>query len=165
VEVLAADGGYPVEGAVTVALKVKPLTLKQANEHVAALHRHHKPARGHRFSLGCFEGEKLVGACIVGRPVARMTNQYSVAEVIRLVTDGTKNACSILYAAAARAARAMGFDQIQTFILESEPGTSLRASGWSLDGLSGGGEWGRDGRPRANEQPTEPKTRWVKRFA
>lgn len=147
-----------------MSLRIRPLTLKQANDHVAALHRHHKPATGHRFSLGCFEGDRLVGACIVGRPVARMTDQNNVAEVTRLVTDGTKNACSILYAAAARAADAMGFERIQTFILESEPGTSLRASGWVLDGVSGGGEWGRKNRARENDQPTEKKTRWVKRF-
>src|SRR5689334_12804833 len=80
-------------------LRIVPLTLKQANQLIAQLHRHHQPVRGHRFSIGCMLGSQLVGACVVGRPVARMTDQYTVAEVTRLVTDGTKNACSVLYAA------------------------------------------------------------------
>lgn len=125
-------------------LQIVPLTLAQLNVLVARLHRHHQPVRGHRFSLGVECKGQLVGACSVGRPVARLTDQYKVAEVTRLVTDGTPNACSILYAAAARACKAMGFEKIQTFILDSEPGASLRAAGWVLDGESGGGDWNRD---------------------
>lgn len=142
-------------------LRVRPLTLAQANELVTRLHRHHKPVVGHRFSIGVEADGVLVGAAIVGRPVARMTDAYNVAEVTRLVTDGTRNACSILYAAAARAAEAMGFERIQTFILASEPGTSLRAAGWHCDGPSDGGEWGRDSRARTTDI-AEPKVRWSK---
>ena len=86
-------------------MKIKPLTLKQANILVTSLHRHHKPAVGHRFSLGLEKDGQLVGACIVGRPVSREISQYNVAEVTRLVTDGTKMACSMLYGAAARVSR------------------------------------------------------------
>lgn len=142
-------------------LKVVPLTLKQANECVAALHRHHKPVVGHRFSVGAELNSVLVGAAIVGRPVARKINQYRVAEVTRLVTDGTPNACSLLYSACARAAKAMGFEYIQTYILQSEPGTSLKASGWHLDGTTPGGDWNCDARKgRRTDQPQEPKLRW-----
>lgn len=111
-------------------LEVRPLTLRQANELVWSLHRHHRQVTGHRFSIGCFDDGRFCGACIVGRPVAPELDPYQVAEVTRLVTDGTKNACSILYAAAARACKAMGYKLIQTYILETEPGTSLKASGW-----------------------------------
>lgn len=103
-------------------MKVIPLTLSQANELITAWHRHHKPATGHRFSIGCLLTVScVVGAAIVGRPVARKTDQYLVAEVTRLVTTGEKNVCSFLYSACARIAREMGFDRIQTFILEEEP--------------------------------------------
>jgi hypothetical protein len=89
--------------------------------------------------------------------------QYTVAEVTRLVTDGTKNACSILYASAARACKAMGYEYIQTYILEDELGTSLKASGWRFDGMTAGGQWtGTDGKARRTDQPTCPKQRWVK---
>lgn len=116
-----------------MTLRLRPLTLAQANELVTRLHRHHKKIQGHRFSIGVESDGVLVGAVIVGRPVSASFDQNNVAEVTRLVTDGTKNACSSLYSAAARAAQAMGYDRIQTYILEDEPGTSLRASGWSLD--------------------------------
>lgn len=143
-------------------MRVVPLTLKQANDLVALMHRHHKPAQGHRFSLGLMDGEQLVGACIVGRPLARNTGQYDIAEITRLVTDGTPNACSMLYGAAARAAKAMGFRQIQTFILGTESGTSLRASGWVLDGTTEGGSWNRQGRERVDNHPLTDKQRWVR---
>lgn len=106
-------------------------------------HRHHKPVQGHRFSIGVFdESGECHGAAVVGRPVARETDQYRVAEVTRLVTDGTFNACSALAGAAARAAKAMGFVRIQTFILDSETGASLKAAGWEHDGCSSGGGMG-----------------------
>lgn len=141
-------------------MRVVPLTLKQANEFVARLHRHHKPVVGHRFSLGAQIGDTLVGVAIVGRPVARMVSQYSVAEVTRLCTDGTKNACSLLYSACARVAKEMGFESIQTYTLPSEGGASLRASGWVLEGTFGGGDWSRGRSGRRTDQPMEPKLRW-----
>ena len=147
-------------------MRVVPLTLKQANDLVAQLHRHHKPVQGHRFSIGAEVNGVLCGAAVVGRPQARMTDQYRTVEVLRLVTDGTKNACSFLYGASARVAREMGFDTIQTFILESEPGTSLRATGWKFDGYSAGGTWNRPSRGnRRDDQPQEPKSRYVRVFA
>ena len=121
-----------------------------------------------------------MGAAIVGRPVAREVDQYSVAEVTRLVTDGTPHACSIQYAACARAAKALGYERIQTYILNSEPGTSLIASGWyriKADGsrcecekgcrecVTAGGDWNhskaRKGK-RRTDQPQVPKQRWGK---
>lgn len=146
-------------------MRIVPLTLTQANNLVARLHRHHKPVVGHRFSIGVEDDEgTLRGGAIVGRPVARCTDQHRVAEITRLVTDGTKNACSMLYGAAARVAREMGFDSIQTFILEDEPGTTLRAAGWEFDGMSRGGQWKHTAGPRRTDQPTCPKQRWVRRF-
>ena len=145
-------------------MKVVPLTLVQANELISRLHRHHKMVVGHRFSIGVENDEgELVGACVVGRPVARLVDQYRIAEVTRLVTDGTKNTCSILYAAAARAAAAMGFEKIQTYILMSEPGTSLKAAGWSFEAHTSGGTWNRPSRGnRRVDQPMCQKSRWSK---
>ena len=147
-----------------MSLRAVPLTLKQANDYVSEHHRHHKPCQGHRFSIGAVNADgELVGAVIVGRPVSRHYDHYSTAEVVRLVTNGTKNACSFLYGAAARAAKAMGFRYIQTYILETEPGTSLRASGWSEAGTLPSKQWKHsDGRARRTDQPTCPKTRFVK---
>lgn len=137
-----------------------PLTLEQANLLVEQLHRHHKPATGHRFSIGAFDGDTLVGACIVGRPVAHKTPQYLVAEVSRLVTNGHRNACSFLYAKAAQTADGYGFWKIQTFILASESGASLKAAGWTDEGLAGGLEWNGEG--KNNTHPAEMKHRWAR---
>lgn len=149
-------------------LHVIPLELTEANHLVARWHRHHQPSQGHRFSLGVIDPDGTVhGACIVGRPVARLAGApRDVLEVVRLVTDGTPNACSILYAAAARAGAAMGYRRIQTYILDDEPGTTLTAAGWSDEGEAGGGQWKHtDGKPRRTDQPTGMKRRWAKALA
>ena len=139
--------------------RIIPLTLAQANALISRLHRHHKPVVGHRFTLGAeTDDARLVGAAVVGRPIARAVDQYRVAEVTRLVTDGTPNACSFLYSAAARIAREMGFDRIQTYILDNEPGTSLHAAGWTFDGHTQGGDWNHSWRKgRRTDQPMVPK--------
>jgi len=92
-----------------------------------------------------------------------MSDQRTTLEVTRLVTDGTKNACSALYAAAARAGKELGYEKIQTFILADEPGTSLRAAGWTFDGESGGGDWTRVSKPgRRQDQPQGKKHRYTR---
>ncbi len=137
--------------------------LDEANAFVSAYHRHHAPVVGHLFSLaavadfGDCGANKIVGVAIVGRPVARMRDDGATAEVTRLCTDGTKNVCSFLYGAAARAAFALGFKRIGTYILASEPGTSLTASGWRMIGETSGGSWSRSDRPRVDKHPTQAK--------
>jgi hypothetical protein len=142
-------------------LTIVPLTLRESNAFVAQHHRHHKPARGCRFCLGVLDQDgTLRGVCIVGRPVARMVDQRKVCEVVRLATDGTPNACSALYGAAGRVAKAMGFEQIITYTLTTEPGTSLRAAGWVEVGETDGGSWDRPSRERTDKAPIIPKRRW-----
>lgn len=146
-------------------MKLVHLELNDANAFVEKLHRHHKPAVGHRFSVGLEHEGTLRGCAIIGRPVARMTDQRNTVEVVRLCTDGTPNACSFLYSAAARAAQALGYKKIQTFILESEPGTSLKATGWTRGHTTAGGE-GWQSRPgRRTDHPTDPKVLWYREFA
>jgi hypothetical protein len=145
-------------------MKIKPIELKDANAFIATYHRHHKPVQGHRFSISVWDNEQLVGVAIVGRPVARLGgNPLEVLEVTRLCTNGTKNACSMLYSAAARVGKELGYKRIQTYILASEPGISLKATGWTDEGEAGGGQWKHtDGKPRRTDQPTEKKRRWAK---
>lgn len=144
-------------------MKAVRLELKEANAFVLLHHRHHKPVVGHRFSIGVEHNGMLVGCVIVGRPVARQSCQKSIAEVTRLVTDGTKNACSFLYSQAARAAREIGFSSIQTFILPSETGISLKAAGWKLLGKCKVGNW-HTREKRRKDQPEMPKIKWQKQF-
>lgn len=138
-------------------LTLCPLTLAEANAFVAEHHRHHRPVVGHKFSIGAVLGDTIVGVAIIGRPVARGRDDGDTMEVTRLCTDGTKNACSFLYGAAARAAFALGYRRIGTYILATEPGTSLTAAGWRLIGEAGGGTWNRKARPRIDTHPTQNK--------
>ncbi len=137
-----------------------PLTLREAHAFVRAHHRHHKPSRGGLFAVGvCFESA-VCGVAVIGRPKARMLQDDWTAEVTRLCTTGVKNACSMLYAAAWRAARALGYRRLLTYTLPQEGGASLRAAGWILIGAAGGGSWSRDERPRVDTHPTQEKLRW-----
>lgn len=140
-----------------MALQIVPLDLASANEFVRFHHRHHRPVVGHKFSIGAVNGGAIVGVAIVGRPVARMRDDGWTLEVTRLATDGTRNACSLLYGAAARAAFALGYRRIGTYILASEPGTSLAGAGWRLVGQVRGRSWSCSSRPRIDKHPTDHK--------
>jgi ParB family chromosome partitioning protein len=147
-------------------LDVVPVTLATANAFVAQHHRHHRPVVGHKFSIGCTDTddndgeEKLVGVAIVGRPVSRHLDDGFTLEVNRCCTDGTKNACSMLYAAAWRAARAIGYRKLITYILETESGISLKAVGWKCAGEAGGLRWTGERKPEIDLYPAQKKLRF-----
>ena len=136
---------------------IRHIELAEANAYVTEYHRHHKAVRGHRFSLACYVDGRLCGVAIVGRPRSRRIDQHTTVEVLRLCTDGTKNACSKLYGACGRAAKSLGYDRMITYILENEDGASLRASGFSYCYTGRGGSWNQPGRPRTDQEPTCPK--------
>lgn len=138
-------------------LSLCPLDLSEANAFVTAHHRHHKPVVGHKFSLGAVLAEKIVGVAIVGRPVSRRRDDGVTLEVTRLCTDGTRNACSFLYGACARAAFALGFKRIGTYILKSESGASVTGAGWRMIGETPGKSWSVPSRPRVDTHPLEPR--------
>ncbi len=143
-------------------LHLVPVYLKEANEFIAKHHRHHKPVKFHIFSLGVVDEEKVLrGVCVVMRPCARHLVDGVSLEVCRLATDGCPNTCSFLYAAAWRATKALGYTRLITYILESEPGDSLKASGWKQsEGLFGGKSWSSKSRLRVDKAPTTKKKRW-----
>lgn len=142
-------------------IALSPLTLREARRFVTEHHRHHRAPQGGLFAIGASDGAAVIGVAIVGRPVARlMAADDFTAEVTRLVTDGSKNACSLLYGACWRACRAMGYRKLITYTLPAEGGASLRASGWTCLGEAGGGKWSRLQRPRVDTHPTQTKLRW-----
>ncbi len=147
-------------GGQEMRLEGVPMTLKEANAFVEQNHRHHGPVVGHKFSIGLSDGEKIVGVAIVGRPVARHLDDGWTLEVNRLCTDGTRNACSMLYAAAWRTAHAMGYKRLVTYILDTETGTSLKAAGWKCVGQAGGLRWTGKRRPEVDLYPAQMKIRW-----
>ena len=143
-------------------LELVPISLKKANAYVAEHHRHHKPVVGHKFSVAASEDGRIVGVAIVGRPVSRYLDDGNTLEVTRLCTDGTKNACSFLYSACWRCAKNMGYKKLVTYILESETGSSLKASGWKCAGKAGGLRWTGKRKPETDLYPAQMKLRFEK---
>ena len=143
-------------------LELVPISLKEANAFVSEHHRHHKPVVGHKFSVGASDGGKVVGVAIVGRPVSRYLDDGNTLEVTRLCADGTKNACSFLYSACWRCAKNMGYKKVITYILESETGSSLKASGWKCVGKAGGLRWTGKRKPKSDLYPAQMKLRFEK---
>lgn len=111
-------------------MRIVPVTFRQACAFVERLHRHNKPPRGHKFSIGLELDGELVGVAMAGRPIARHFDNGLTLEVNRTCTDGTKNANSMLYGAVGRAAKAMGYQKVITYTQADESGSSLRAVGF-----------------------------------
>lgn len=142
-------------------MNIKPITFKEACDFIDAHHRHNKATVGHKFSIGCEKDGKLVGVAVCGRPVSRILDNGYTCEINRLCTDGTRNACSMLYGACCRIAKEMGYRKIITYTLKSENGASLKASNFICDGEAGAVQW-RGKRNSGKNIPSEMKTRWHK---
>lgn len=142
-------------------LSLVPVRLRTAREFVTTHHRHHQAPAGALYAIGCATDQVLIGVAIVGRPVARMLDNGQTAEVTRCCTDGTEHACSMLYAAAWRAARALGYTRLITYTQGDEPGTSLHAAGWRIIAeRPPHAGWDRPSRPRDDRGRPTPRTLW-----
>jgi hypothetical protein len=144
---------------------VVPVTIAEAKAFVTGMHRHHEAPTGAKFAIGLAAGPELrplIGVVMVGRPGSRKRAEADplLCEVTRLATDESRNACSMLYGAAWRAARAMGYRRMLTYTLPSESGASLRAIGARDIGVTEGRSWDRPGRPRTDRHPIGPKRIW-----
>lgn len=146
----------------TSRLELVPITQAEAKVFVERHHRHSVAPVGSVFQIGLTaDGEAICGVAIVGRPVARAldADPYT-AEVLRLCTDGTPNACSKLYAACWRAARAMGYRKLITYTLQRESGASLRAAGFHIVGEVTKRSWNTPSRPRVDKDDRQERFRW-----
>lgn len=137
-----------------------PITLKEANRFVGLEHRHNKEVRGMRWALAAYVDEKMVGVVIVGRTTAAGLHHPLRAEVTRMATDGTRNACSYLYGAATRVARAMGYRSLITYTRQDESGSSLRAVGAKIVAELEPRSWEKSNRKRIRVDQTEPVARY-----
>jgi hypothetical protein len=149
-------------------LTLAPVSLADAKAFVRAHHRHNKPPAGWRFGMGLRNGVQMVAVLMVGRPVARGLDKDRVVEVNRLcvrsdVPEGLVwNACSMLYGWSAREAQKRGFERIVTYIRADEPGVTLKAAGWAIDGRVKGRSWNCPSRPRMDACEIIDKIRWAK---
>ena len=146
-------------------MRLVPVTLREANAYVEAHHRHSDPVRGCLFCVGVEDETGVIGVAIVGRPLARALQDGFTAEVLRVCTASSKkNACSMLYGACWRGAKAVGFTRIVTYTLAVEGGVSLRASGWTqVAELPARPGWDGIARRRDNEgYRSGARARWEK---
>lgn len=143
-----------------MGLTLVPVSLSDALAFVARVHRTHRSPQGGKFAIGVAADDEIVGVAVVGRPVARHLDNGWTAEVTRVATVGTPNACSKLYGACWRAARALGYRRLVTYTLQEESGTSLRAAGWKVVGETKPETWDRPNRPRVDRHPSQTKFRW-----
>ena len=142
-------------------LHLEPVSFRDAADYIDNNHRHNRAPAGHKFSVACYDDDRLVGVAMIGRPVARHQDDGVTLEVNRVCTDGTKNACSMLYGAAKRGAAALGYHRLITYTLDIESGSSPSAAGFVLDGIVQKGEWkNRPGR-KLNGTEMYGKVRWV----
>lgn len=149
------------EAAKQPALTIVPVDWRTARAFVTDWHRHLPPPRGYRFAVGVADAGRLVGVVIVGRPIGRHTDDGVTLEVTRVATDGTPNACSALYAASWRAARALGYCRLVTLTRADESGASLRGAGWRVIAerpVHAG--WDRPSRRRGSPVDAIPRTLW-----
>lgn len=147
-------------------LRVVPMYHADANEYVRRWHRHNRPTIGAIFCVGVADEENVCGVAIVGRPVARRLDDGRTLEILRIATDGARNACSMLYGACRRIGKEMGYARILTYTLPEEGGASLRAAGYRFDGDAGGSGAMWATRPDRAAQPVGDdlvggKWRWV----
>jgi hypothetical protein len=144
-----------------MTLRLQPIEWDEACEFIRKYHRHHPPNQGWKFGVAVNDGHEVVGVAIVGRPVSRHFDNGWTLEVTRLcVREGYPNAASKLWAAAWRAAKALGYQRMVSYTLPDESGASLRAAGWREVGLAGGGSWNKPSRPRVDKAPTVQKKLW-----
>lgn len=140
-----------------IKLYLQPISLKAAGEFINKFHRHHKAPRGCKFCIAVNDGVSIRAVAIIGRPVSRHLDDGYTLEVTRLCSDGTPNACSMLLGSAWRAARALAYRRLISYLLASEAGTVMLAAGWQVIGERGGGAWSRAARPRKDFHPLERK--------
>jgi hypothetical protein len=143
-------------------LVLVPIGLREANRFIGIEHRHLGPVRGYKFAIGAAVDGKLVGVAIVARTVAAGLHQPWRAEVTRLATDGTFNACSFLYQRAKRVVQAMGYTSLITYTRTDESGASLLAIGACCEAELKARSWAKSNKKRTRADNSAParRRRW-----
>ena len=135
---------------------------------IARHHAHCLPPVTWRFGATIYNGPTVLGLAIVGNPVARAFMGRGIVEVNRVclrrdLPDALRwNAASMLYAWCAREAQCRGWRKIITYTRADEPGTSLRAAGWTREATIRGRGWHNRKRLRSNANAWIDKVRWAR---
>lgn len=149
-----------------MTLRLVPMYRDDAMAFIQREHRHRGRPQGYRFAVGVADDGRLCGVATAGRPVSRHLDDRQTIEITRVATDGTPNACSMLYGACWRAARALGYTRGTTYTQDGETGASLRAAGWVLVAeLAARRGWDTPSRRRATSREHVDRNRWEVRTA
>lgn len=157
---------------------VAPCSVKAAIKKVKECHRHLPNLQGGLFAAQVIgpSGE-CAGVAVFGNPSRVWQNtgrgvitRCAAQEGLPRVTDhGGEDhaapACTMLYSALCRAAKALGYREAWTYTLPHESGRSLKGAGFIDMGLTDGGEWDRPSRARKAAVKPERKRRWLRRLA
>lgn len=154
-----------------MSLHLVPMHLDAANAFIDAHHRHSDPVLQVRYAAGAAVEGEIVATVVAGRPKAWPLQDGWTQEVLRVCTPGADvdprcfNACSMLYGAAWRAIRAMGYLRAVTYTVSYESGSSARAAGFVPVAVKKGGRsWDTPSRRREDRQQVDG-VRWEIRAA
>lgn len=143
-------------------MKIVPITQRDAKAWIDKVHRHLDPPVGDIIRVALTSDGIIVGVGVAGRPGARGLQDGTTIEVTRVaVLEGYPNACSIIYGALRRAAKSLGWQRVVTYTRADEPGSSVKAAGFRLDGHVRGRDWSCRSRPRKAVKEIIDKNRWM----
>ncbi len=110
-------------------LRLRPIGVEEAKRYVAKWHRHNPaPLMGLFAACVIDDDDQVQGVAIVTHPTSRMLMDGWTCEVSRVATTGTRNACTMLYGACLRAAKALGYRRVITYTLGD--GRTNSVIGW-----------------------------------
>jgi hypothetical protein len=146
-------------------MRIAPISVKEARRRVKEWHRHLEDLQGGLFAVQVVGDDgACLGVAVAGNP-ARVWQGTGRIVISRVATTGARNACSMLYGALCRAAKALGYSEAWTYTLPEEPGASLRAAGFVHAGFTEGRSHDRPSRRRNPPVRGDRKQRWVRKLS
>lgn len=147
------------------ALRVVDVPFSVCRSVIAEQHYLGCAPPGGRLFLGILGGGRMVGALMLGRPVARREDQEATLELTRMVllAGCGRNSESRVLGVLPRLIRAR-FPEVRRLIAYADParghtGTIYAAAGWRRVGATRAGSWARSRRGRRAGPPSS-KVKW-----
>jgi hypothetical protein len=156
-----------------VIYAIAPCTIRAAIKKVKECHRHLPDLQGGLFAaMVVGPAGECLGVAVFGNPSRVWQNtgrgvitRCAAQEGLPRVGEHAAPACTMLYGALCRAAKALGYREAWTYTLPHETGRSLKGAGFIDMGMTDGGEHDRKSRRRKPAVNSEPKRRWLRRLS
>ncbi len=153
--------------------RIAPCSVKAAIKMVKECHRHLPDLQGGLFAARVIgpSGE-CAGVAVFGNPCQEWQNtgrgvitRCAALEGLPRVGEHAAPACTMLYGALCRAAKALGYREAWTYTLPHESGKTLMGAGFIDMGMTDGGEHDRKSRRRKPAVNSAPKRRWLRQLS